>query len=672
MARVNRYSTPAQDRYFNTYIPLPYEQLMTTVAGRQAQLSKEQDQLNKTYEDTKNLRYIPGTQDEKYVRDYLGKVDNLVQNYISADLTDPIVKQKMMSQFSNITNRQDIQNVQDSWGNWMANNKYKSELKSQGLYDPSIDEDPASDPNFSTIGGSVYNYTTSPYKNPRPSAETYFNNLDNTYLGEDNTFMWSGVWDKEIASVAEAKWNEFSNTSEGNLYIKKIAKEQGLDYNDPAERKRIATEYLIGVGQEFKRRNPSGPSTSASKRGGSGEQDIPTVPTPTVDTPGESLLGNNKKWTGARVINEQKNLEGQINEIQGSIDDIAKINPDDYRLNQLALQLSLLTDKKQIIDNNIETATSYWDDQLKARYEEVENKFRTQALKHGLSPEAIKEQFKDHDFIEKEVGSLSGIPMYIQNYYSRILGLNKLKEDKIKEHIDEFGIKSVSGKRILPLPIKVDVSNNAYYVVNDKSHYASSSSLVRDIKEKPEGYNIIQESASSKSNNKDKNKEIEDLRKDIRNATELKPSAYSPMRNSDGSLDVMFQTTYTNKTTSTNVPSRNLRVRITDESQIRSIAQDLENTGNKISSDIILDPELAETININKPRKSGGTYTVIPAEGWYPYTIKKVDNGWDILDSNGNKIKSGNKELPTFPMIEDVIHYMYQVREFVYKQATER
>jgi hypothetical protein len=269
---INKYDSPAQDRYTNTYVPLPYGEIMGAVAARQAQLQQEQDMLNKTYEDTQNLKYIPGSKDEQYVRDYLGKTGDIVNKYYGQDLSDPIVKQQMRREFNTITNKQNIQNIQMSHDAWAANQKYKAQLKAEGLYDPLIDEDPASQ--WDTVGsGRVYDNITSPYKNPRPAAETYFNNIKATDLGASGDYLYSGVTDDKIKEVANAKWGEFANTSEGNLYVKKIAKERGLDYTDPNIRRDIATEYLMGVGKEFTYRDRGNPTLDAQVRAARSKKD---------------------------------------------------------------------------------------------------------------------------------------------------------------------------------------------------------------------------------------------------------------------------------------------------------------------------------------------------------------------------------------------------------------
>jgi hypothetical protein len=267
---VNRYDSPAQDRYFNTYVPLPFEQLMPVVAQRQQQVQREQDMLSKVYDDTQNIEYIPDSKDEAYVKDYLAKTGDLVSKYYGQDLSDPVVKQQMLSQFRGMTDRTRLQNVQTSAANWKQNLKLKAQLRAEGMYDPLLDEDPATGWDSSQ---GVYQYITSPYKNPRPTAEAIFNNVKASDLGASGDYWYEGVSENKINQVAEAKWNEFANSSDGSLYVKKIAKERGLDPNDIASRKQIAMEYLKGVGQEYVYRQRGGMLPEASRKGAGSEDE---------------------------------------------------------------------------------------------------------------------------------------------------------------------------------------------------------------------------------------------------------------------------------------------------------------------------------------------------------------------------------------------------------------
>ena len=667
---VNRYDVPAQDRYFNTYVPLPYEQIMNTVAARQAQVEREQEMLNKTFEETKNIPYIPGTKDEAYVRDYLGKTSSLVDKYFGADLSDPIVKQQMRKEFGTITNKQNLQNIKESHTAWKQNQEYKSKLKAEGLYDPMLDEDPATTGQWDTIGsGRVYDYVTSPFKNPRPSAETYFNNIKPSDLGESGDYYWEGIDDSAINKVVNSKWGEFSNTSEGSLYVKKIAKERGLDPNDLKTREQIAKEYLTGVGEEFKYKQRAGTTLDAQTRAAKARSGKDTTSTgyvtPYVPAPAQAVLGD-KKYTARNVLNERDNLASESEKLSKAISDLQTMDSSDPRIPQLQLELQSIIDRKGMLDSTVDGATAFWKEKFKSDYDKVEDELAKQAAKHKTSVNKIKETYKDFDFIKTDVGALAGIPNYIINYYDKIKNLDKKTTEKIEESIEQGGIKATSDKRILTMPLNSDEGDNIYYIDQEGSKvYTNSSSFIRAMKENPQSINVIQEDAATKEGRKDKNQEIEDLHANIRNASKFFPTGYSTSRNLDGSFDVMFTTKFRNSKTGADVPDRSLRVRLTDESQIRTMAQDIAEAGHPVEADIILNPEVSNDIKRHTPREIGESYTVTPYPGWYPYNIKKVEGGWNILDEAGNKVTSGEMELPIMPTIDDVINYMYRVRNFV-------
>lgn len=249
---ISKYDSPAQDKYINTYVPLPYEQIMATVASRQAQVDREQDMLNKTYEDTQNLKYIPGTKDEQYVRDYLGKTGSIVNKYFGADLSDPIVKQQMRTEFNNITDRTALQDIQTSYGNWAQNNKIKAQLKATGKYSEYLDQDPSIDPEFSSANGQVYNYTTPQFESYLPEAKAFWGNVKSSVLKDEKGnyrhtpegYNISGYDPGEMKSYATLNWGTFDKTPTGNATITHILRSQGLDENNQDNRKAIATELL--------------------------------------------------------------------------------------------------------------------------------------------------------------------------------------------------------------------------------------------------------------------------------------------------------------------------------------------------------------------------------------------------------------------------------------------
>lgn len=678
---INRYDSPARDNYQNTYIPLPYEQLMATVASRQSMVDREQALLDKSYEDTKNIKYIPGTKDEQYVKDYISNLNNLVDKYYTQDLSDPIVKRSLKSEMNRLTDRTKIQNIESSYGGWETNQKFKAELKAKGLYDPMLDEDPANQ-DFSSDAG-VYQYITPQYQNPRPSAETYFKDIRASYLGDDGEKIYHGITPEKIKQVATSKWNEFSNTSEGRNYVKKIAKENGLDYNDPNVVKQIATDYLLGVGNEFTYKEMSGyvPEHISRSRAAKEEASQYTPSTPLVDTEGTSVLSDNKKYTGKNVYKEVEDIDAKLGDAEKNLRYLQDIGADPNIITQTKLEMSDLESRRELLANTVRQAEEYWDERYATKRTELDKEAEELGKRYGLSKDEIL-NYGNANAGSKVAAVRSAFTMSegiskdpILEFNKKYNSLNKEYQKNVNKTIEDGGIKSTYDKRVLPRPISVDALNNVSYLNSegDKS-YMASTSLLSHIKRNPQGFNLYQQSATSDVNNKRKNKEVEDLQNSILGASRLEVNSYSTKRNNDGSFDVYLDTMHPDPDTKTDVKSRTVKVRINEESQIQAFANDIRTAGYPTEAAMIEEPNLAEKIRENEVNlREGDTMDVNPYPGWHSYKIQKVGDGFNVLEGDGKtRVRSGNVTLPTFRSIDDAIHYMYQVRNFAKSEMNKR
>lgn len=673
---INRYDSPANDNYQNTFIPLPYEQLMATVASRQSMVDREQALLDKSYEDTKNIKYIPGTKDEQYVKDYIGKLNSLVDKYYTQDLSDPIVKRSLKSEMNRLTDRTKLQNIESSYGGWDTNQKFKAELKAKGLYDPMLDEDPANQ-DFSSDAG-IYQYITPQYQNPRPSAETYFKDIRASYLGDDGEKIYHGVTPEKIKQVVTSKWNEFSNTSEGRNYVKKIAKENGLDYNNPNVVKQIATDYLLGVGNEFTYKEMSGyvPEHISRSRAAKEEASQYVPPTPLVDTEGTSVLSDNKKYTGKNVYKEVEDIDAKLGDAEKNLRYLQDIGADPNIITQTKLEMSDLESRRELLANTVRQAEEYWDERYATKRTELDKEASQLAKKFGVSKDEFINSYSE-GIGGKIMSKINNIAIGddVSNWRVRKDRLDKEYQKNVNKTIEEGGIKSTYDKRVLPRPISVDALNNVSYLNSDgDKSYMASTSLLSHIKRNPQGFNLYQQSATSDVNNKRKNKEIEDLQNSILGASRLEVNSYSTKRNNDGSFDVYLDTMHPDPDTKTDVKSRTVKVRINEESQIQAFANDIRTAGYPTEAAMIEEPKLAEKIRENEVNlREGDTMDVNPYPGWHSYKIQKVGDGFNVLESDGKtRVSSGDVTLPTFRSIDDAIHYMYQVRNFAKSEMNKR
>ena len=69
---IGPYDRPAEsqayDTFVDTYVPIPFDEMMQVGLMKQKQYEQTYDALSKTYEDVYNLKYIPNSKDEQYIR----------------------------------------------------------------------------------------------------------------------------------------------------------------------------------------------------------------------------------------------------------------------------------------------------------------------------------------------------------------------------------------------------------------------------------------------------------------------------------------------------------------------------------------------------------------------------------------------------------------------------
>jgi hypothetical protein len=88
----NRYSqaSPAKDNYFNTFVPLPLDQLTALGMSRQQDLEKNQALLDKAYNDAVDIKYNKQSPyDEANYRGIRKAFTDLAMKYGNTDLTQP-------------------------------------------------------------------------------------------------------------------------------------------------------------------------------------------------------------------------------------------------------------------------------------------------------------------------------------------------------------------------------------------------------------------------------------------------------------------------------------------------------------------------------------------------------------------------------------------------------
>jgi hypothetical protein len=411
---MNRYTSPAQDNYFNTFVPLPYQEIMATIASRQNQVERGQDAMDKMYEETQNLKYISGSPDEKYIRDYVTNVGNLVQENLNKDFSNPIINQQIRSKFKAMTNKQDIQNIQSSKAAWDINSKLRAQRKADGTYDEYYDKDPAS--NWDTVGsGKVYDFITPGRVNEQEVMDQYFNTPSITKgktLSPRGDYNYHGATKDMTDAIADAKWQDFMNQPGIPRYIDKLMDQADMDKNDKKLRGQVAQEALRERGAAHTWDQQTGVTLDAQVRAARDKKDTPTaaptIVTPYVPSTTEGVLPPGEKFNAKNVYKENESLTTQIAEESKLLDQSKKNNADKRYIDQQELNIQMLKDKQAVLKNTIDEATTTWDKQYKPKYEEAEAKFIEASERKGIPASVARKEYDNYATI-MEMSRKSGL-----------------------------------------------------------------------------------------------------------------------------------------------------------------------------------------------------------------------------------------------------------------------
>ena len=128
---ITEHSPIAESNLQQTYVPIPFDQMMEAGKVMAQQYETGMDALQKVYDDTYNIKYIPGSRDEQYVKQQvIPAAKEVFTKYISQDMGNPIVRRQALMDLNSKIDKNKIQKIQESWGGWSENQKWRQKLLS--------------------------------------------------------------------------------------------------------------------------------------------------------------------------------------------------------------------------------------------------------------------------------------------------------------------------------------------------------------------------------------------------------------------------------------------------------------------------------------------------------------------------------------------------------------
>lgn len=235
---VNRYDTPAQAKFMNTYVPIPFEQLYTM--GRQAKedIDKATNALNSTMQKWYEFRSPSEVDTKRFYDETLNKAAPIINEMTSNPdaMKSAEWRSKMMSTINNV-DYATLAMLQQSRDQMLAGQEYRRHLALNGKFDPNWHDVDYS--NYDTAGsignaqGIFSDISPLAYSSVKDMTDKYFNNLDDSYLRSDGGYDYSGVNEQTLVDIANKNRTGILATPEAQKHIEvQMRLNPGLSYED--------------------------------------------------------------------------------------------------------------------------------------------------------------------------------------------------------------------------------------------------------------------------------------------------------------------------------------------------------------------------------------------------------------------------------------------------------
>jgi hypothetical protein len=268
MGDISRYDQPAQSNAQNTFVqtysPIPFNEMMAVGQMKQQQYEQGMNALMKTYEDTYNLRYIPNTEDEQYIKgQVIPTTKEIFDKYSNEDISDPVVRRQLRQELAQKIDKSKVKDIQDSYIGWMQNEQTKQKLASEDRLDP-YEEDKST--GYDTGRNGIFHNISVAYSDPIADLQKkFFQPLKDTLLRDakgnlkttSRGYNLEGVTNGIVQNVVDKNLDTEVATREGRRAINLYRDRYGIT-KDMASDKDVLKKAFTEAGEPFVRESLTG------------------------------------------------------------------------------------------------------------------------------------------------------------------------------------------------------------------------------------------------------------------------------------------------------------------------------------------------------------------------------------------------------------------------------
>lgn len=288
---MNRYYEPVSIDFQSTYVPIPFQELVTIGRELNARRDKAQETLNATLNDWKKF-YSPSQKDME-MWDSLTINNPAVRDVVNKTVSDPnyIKTAEGQAAIAGLTNSVNVKALQQLQANAAQLTQYQknyADMLSKGLQA----WDPIDVANYNTLGKGVLSNTSPMLRQEIVDVvKPYVDNMKDTFIEKKGGYLWSGVSKDMAENQVRANESAIFNSPQIQMHIKE-RQAAGETYETAVAN---VMNEVYRAANEFTRRTPTAdPLTlAAMKNNNSGGGTDHPDNTPMLFTNSIALTGRN-------------------------------------------------------------------------------------------------------------------------------------------------------------------------------------------------------------------------------------------------------------------------------------------------------------------------------------------------------------------------------------------
>lgn len=232
---VNRYDSPAQAEFINTYVPIPFEQLYTLGKEAKADVDKALKEYSTALDKWGEFQSPSEVDTKAWYDETYGRALPVAEEMAkNIDLIKtPEGRAKIYSVINNV-DRAKLSMLRQGAENLKARQEMNAKLMLNGKYNPLWHD--VDFTNYDTLTSGIFN-DLSPlaYKDIRELSDPYYSKLEKGYLYTKDGYDYFGNTMADLQGVADAHLTDIANTPEAKMHMQKYMESTGATPTEAME-----------------------------------------------------------------------------------------------------------------------------------------------------------------------------------------------------------------------------------------------------------------------------------------------------------------------------------------------------------------------------------------------------------------------------------------------------